>query len=427
MPSTSTTTPSTDLVPAGQVQLDRWMNEGEIENRIAAIEQRYKAIQRVRQSLMKEDVHYGIIGATGDPEKDKKKKPSLLKPGAEMLCAVFQLVPEITLDRDIEDWDAPEPFFYYRFKCVLKDSNTGRVVGEGFGSCNSKEVKYRYRGGGRVCPSCGEAAIRRSRYAAKNKDWGEVIPWWCSTTNGGCSAEFHPEDPAITGQQAGRQINPDIPEAANTILKMAQKRAYICATLMATMASEFFTQDLEDFDNDDDATTSGRGGAGKHMRPGPGGVPAGAATGGTAQAQQGGQQAARSSRQASGTRRISEAQVKRFYGKAHASGKTASEIEMALNYYGFLNEEGHPDAALITVDKYDALCVWADATTTQSNATGSPAEPQQQQPRTTPASGPQRSNPSASAAPGGPQRSSPAPSAGGRQPSMFPTARGYQG
>jgi hypothetical protein len=33
----------------------------------------------------------------------------------------------------------------------------------------------------------------------------------------------------------------------NTILKMAQKRALIAATLIATGASDYFTQDMEDF------------------------------------------------------------------------------------------------------------------------------------------------------------------------------------
>jgi hypothetical protein len=32
----------------------------------------------------------------------------------------------------------------------------------------------------------------------------------------------------------------------NTVKKMAQKRALVCATLLAVNASEFFTQDLED-------------------------------------------------------------------------------------------------------------------------------------------------------------------------------------
>jgi hypothetical protein len=39
--------------------------------------------------------------------------------------------------------------------------------------------------------------------------------------------------------------NPDVADVVNTIQKMAQKRALVAATLIATSASEFFTQDVE--------------------------------------------------------------------------------------------------------------------------------------------------------------------------------------
>jgi len=43
--------------------------------------------------------------------------------------------------------------------------------------------------------------------------------------------------------------NPDGADVVNTIQKMAQKRALVAATLLATSASEFFTQDMEDADH----------------------------------------------------------------------------------------------------------------------------------------------------------------------------------
>jgi hypothetical protein len=45
-----------------------------------------------------------------------------------------------------------------------------------------------------------------------------------------------------------RVPNPDGADVVNTIQKMAQKRALVAATLIATSASEFFTQDVEDAD-----------------------------------------------------------------------------------------------------------------------------------------------------------------------------------
>jgi hypothetical protein len=52
---------------------------------------------------------------------------------------------------------------------------------------------------------------------------------------------------AIESQQAGRKANPDAADVVNTVLKMAYKRAKVATTINATSASEFFTQDVEDF------------------------------------------------------------------------------------------------------------------------------------------------------------------------------------
>jgi hypothetical protein len=51
--------------------------------------------------------------------------------------------------------------------------------------------------------------------------------------------------------------NPDVADVVNTIQKMAQKRALVAATLIATSASEFFTQDVEDGDSSGRNTDTG--------------------------------------------------------------------------------------------------------------------------------------------------------------------------
>ena len=48
------------------------------------------------------------------------------------------------------------------------------------------------------------------------------------------------------GSEDGRVLNPDIAGLANTIPKMAKKRAHIDALLNTIGASQFFTQDIED-------------------------------------------------------------------------------------------------------------------------------------------------------------------------------------
>jgi hypothetical protein len=71
----------------------------------------------------------------------------------------------------------------------------------------------------------------------------------CFRKKGGCGAKFSTGDAAIESQQVGRVPNPEIADQVNTIQKMGQKRALVAVTLLAVNASEFFTQDVEDFIN----------------------------------------------------------------------------------------------------------------------------------------------------------------------------------
>jgi hypothetical protein len=83
-----------------------------------------------------------------------------------------------------EIFDQENKLLVIEYKCVLKSKKTGIKQAEGIGVCNSKEKKY---------------------------------------------------------------INQDFFSIWNTINKMAQKRAYVGATLMATALSQNFTQDVEDY------------------------------------------------------------------------------------------------------------------------------------------------------------------------------------
>ena len=110
-------------------------------------------------------------------------KPTLFKPGAEKLNAVFGLSPMVEVSNRVEDWD--NGFVAYEMKVTLLNKRTGGIEAEGIGSCNSRERRY------------------------KNQDAAGI---------------------------------------ANTVLKMAKKRALVDATLSATRASGMFTQDLEDIE-----------------------------------------------------------------------------------------------------------------------------------------------------------------------------------
>ena len=196
--------------------------------------QRREIIIQAMQRLMREGVDYGKIPGAGD-------KSALLQPGADKLCNLFGLTAQYTFLEKTEDWSGErhtgEPFFYYQVGTRVFRGEF--LLGEGVGSCSSRESRYRWRKAERVCPICGKANIRKSR------DGG----WYCWKKTDGCGSVFPDGDRSIEGQDAGRKPNPDLADSVNTILKMAYKRAKISGTINATSAAEIFTQDIEDFPN----------------------------------------------------------------------------------------------------------------------------------------------------------------------------------
>lgn len=198
-----------------------------------ALERRNQIVKFVK-AIMVENTDFGIIPGTD--------KPTLLKPGAEKLATFFGLTKRFQIIERVEDWTgkdhAGEQFFYYLYRCGLYRGDL--LIAEADGSCSSFEGKYRYRKSERVCPNCGQAAIIKGR-----AEYGGG--WLCYAKRGGCGAKFKESDPDIKNQEVGRVLNPDIADQVNTIQKMSQKRALIAATLLAVNASEFFTQDMEDY------------------------------------------------------------------------------------------------------------------------------------------------------------------------------------
>jgi hypothetical protein len=195
---------------------------------------RYELFKQFVTRAMTDGVDYGTIPGAGD-------KPTLKKPGAEKLGTLFGLVPRFEFAEKTEDWNAEEPFFYYMVKCKLYRIGTETFAGEGIGSCNSREKKYRWRSAERVCPVCHKPTIIKGKV-----EYGGG--WLCFEKKGGCKAKFNDGDPIIENQQVGQVINPDMEDLPNTLIKMAQKRAMVAAILVATNASEYFTQDIEDLD-----------------------------------------------------------------------------------------------------------------------------------------------------------------------------------
>jgi hypothetical protein len=119
--------------------------------------------------------------------------------------------------------------------------------------------------------------------------------------------------------------NPDIADLYNTVLKIAKKRAYIDGILSATAASDFFTQDIEDFsegvivsDNDNDKPTVEMP---KEKKPEP--------------VKEGVKKEPPSEQGNKPTNHISEAQAKRLYAIAKSNGYEDEDIAEYLdqNYW----------------------------------------------------------------------------------------------
>lgn len=155
----------------------------ETKNGMERVLKHYGDLVSLVSQVLQSGVDYGIIPGT--------KKPSLYKPGAEKIIKLFGLRQRLELISKIEDWTGAEhnvdfPLFSFHYKCQLL-TGSGELVAEGEAVCSSAEWKYRKQG--------------------------------------------------VQG----------IYNSINTICKMSQKRAMVGAVLVGCGASEFFTQDLEDF------------------------------------------------------------------------------------------------------------------------------------------------------------------------------------
>lgn len=174
---------------------------------------RYNAVVEFTKTVMKQGKDYGSVPGTD--------KQTLLKPGSEKLCSLFGLAPSFVVVDKIVDFE--KGLFYFQYRCEL--TRNGLLVGSGVGSCNSKETKYRYR---------YQAAGYKPEKAEADKMKAQKLGKWGKNGDAWIWLE--------------RVENDEPFDLLNTIDKMAQKRSLIAATLIATNASEFFTQDLEDID-----------------------------------------------------------------------------------------------------------------------------------------------------------------------------------
>ncbi|MFA6315635.1 MAG: hypothetical protein WC648_04700 [Candidatus Paceibacterota bacterium] len=166
-----------------------------------ALRAQVNLVQEVMQAVMKKDTHYGTIPGT--------PKPSLWKPGAEVLAATFR----IAVSYKVEDLSTPD-VVRYRVTAIGTHQTSGIIMGEGMGACSSGEEKYKWR-----------KAVNAQEFANTAEDRRRIK--YGKTYN-------------------VDQVRTDPADLDNTILKMACKRAQVAMTLNVTAASDIFTQDIED-------------------------------------------------------------------------------------------------------------------------------------------------------------------------------------
>ncbi len=166
---------------------------------VASLKERSQHVQALIKDLMVEGVHFMIVPGT--------KERSLTKQGSEMLLSAFH----IAVEPEIIETSTPD-FVRYTVKITGRHMGSGIVVGVGVGRCSSNEEKYKWRRA--VCVEEFEATPESQRRIK----WGS----------------------GDRGIYTVQQIRTNPEDIANTVLKMAKKRAQADLCLTALAASDAF-------------------------------------------------------------------------------------------------------------------------------------------------------------------------------------------
>ena len=153
---------------------------------------------------MKENVHFGTVPGV--------KKPFLWQAGAQSLLDWYGYYATFTPVAEKEDFDLG--FFAYTYRCVIKQKGSNVIVGDCEGDASSNETKYRFE------------------WAFENEVPEGVDKTKCDTREIGKNK---------TKQYRINVANPA--DKRNTLRKMAQKRALVGATLLATGTSDLFVNE----------------------------------------------------------------------------------------------------------------------------------------------------------------------------------------
>ena len=199
------------IAPSMPRNIQQWKSPSEIKDRVQAIQHLMNEVLKPGTKENDWSGDYGVIPGTGS-------KPSLWKSGSEQILAMF----EIAVEPVVEDLSTDD-CFRYRVTARLTHAATGNFLGAGVGECSSDETKYKWRKTyNKQEFESTDPARRRMKYSQYKDGQGMWV------------------------DKEEMQVRQEPADLANTILKMAKKRAQIDATLTVTGASSMFDQDLED-------------------------------------------------------------------------------------------------------------------------------------------------------------------------------------
>ncbi|MGC9384726.1 MAG: hypothetical protein ACP5D6_09025 [Kosmotogaceae bacterium] len=232
-----------------------------------SIGEMYQAMKVFVRKQMQEGLDYGTIPGTG--------KRSLYKPGAEKLHTFFGFSVETKDANIIEEWKEPItedtfPLFHYRYTTKVWNHSRTKLIATCDGEANSYEIKYRWRWvPEHAVPSKYDKeklesqerlesefafAVNKAETTGKYGKPQEYWDSWKADIESGAAKSVKRKarsgeayDAWERGGTFYRIPNEDIYTQVNTLIKMATKRSYVGAIIIAANASDYFTQDIEDF------------------------------------------------------------------------------------------------------------------------------------------------------------------------------------
>jgi hypothetical protein len=218
--------------------------------------------------VMRKGIDYG---------DDAGGKDALYKPGAEKLARFFRLQISNRLAHSTESWETPItatsfPLFHYRYTTEVR-SMDGTLICTSDGEANSYESKWRWRWVpvGQLPPKYAQAYTdgllelrpgEETEFAfaieakATSGAYGKPLEYWQSweaDIAAGRATKFDRKTKAgkmlPAWKREGTTVrvpNEDIYSQVNTMLKIALKRSYVGAVIIAANAGEFFTSDVDE-------------------------------------------------------------------------------------------------------------------------------------------------------------------------------------